>query len=211
MGKKKKQLYIGFVLDETGSMDLCKLSTISGFNEYLQQRQREDPEGLFTLTVFNASNTREVCNMAKIRDVLPLTPESYQPNSLTPLYDAIGRGIRIAESASKSGDPVLIVIQTDGEENASHEFTRQAIFDLVEQKKKDGWTFLFMGTDIDAYATGASIGVPKGNTMNYASADSVAAFRTASRATSRYSAGGGVQQNQLFDDQSSGKTPHRMR
>ena len=194
---KKKQLVIGFVLDETGSMRQWMNATIDGFNEYLDARRTEDPDAQLILTLFNSENTREVFN-GKVKDAPRLSQANYQPDHTTPLYDAVARGIRLAEAAASKGNPVLMVIQTDGLENASREFTQQQIFERVKQKREAGWTFIFLGADIDAFAVGAAMNMPQGNTLMYASADSVDMFAQVSRASSRYSAGSGKQNENLF-------------
>ena len=53
--KKLENVYVNFVLDETGSMDIVRDSTISGFNEYIKTLKK-DAKGpiLFTLTKFNS-------------------------------------------------------------------------------------------------------------------------------------------------------------
>ena len=87
---------------------------------------------------------------------------------MTPLYDAIDRTIDYAERTSDGSPDVVIVVFTDGHENASRKATRQSVFNKIEEKKKRGWTFVFLGANIDSYATGGSMGYSAGSTMNYA-------------------------------------------
>ena len=56
---------------------------------------------------------------------------------------------------------------TDGHENASTSWTRHALFELIDAKKAEGWTFDFMGANQDAYATGSGMGFDPGSTQNY--------------------------------------------
>ena len=55
------------------------------------------------------------------------------------------------------------MVFTDGLENASRTWTRDQVFTLIEQKKAQGWTFVFMGANQDAYAEGSRIGFQAGN------------------------------------------------
>ena len=155
---------VSFVLDETGSMEVCRQATISGFNEYVQELQKKSSGIKMTLTLFNSDKTEVRYSDVVVKEVKPLTRETYSPAGMTPLYDAIGLTIK------KIGDKkagTLVVIMTDGEENASKEFTREKIFDLIKQKEADGWTFVYLGANHDSWTAGQAIGLHKGNTMNY--------------------------------------------
>lgn len=199
MGKK---MLVSFVLDETGSMLSVKDQTISGFNEYIQTLRNDDSADdiRFTLTKFNSSKTEVVYDSARVADVEPLTHESYQPNSTTPLYDAIGRTIRSVDGAKKNKDSALVIIQTDGLENASKEYTQQGIFDLIEERKKDGWTFVFLGADQDAYAASDQFGISRGNTVSYASAETQSTLRRVAKATTSYTSRSGQQTDEFWKD-----------
>jgi len=159
-------------------MGSYKAATISGFNEYVDGLR--DKDALFTLVTFNSMETKRRYEGVPIKDIAALTDETYSPNATTPLYDAIVSAI----GATKPEDSVLFVIMTDGLENASKEATRDDVFKAIEGKKKDGWSFVFLGADQDAWAVSGSIGVPAGNTMSYASAKTGETFSTLSVATS---------------------------
>jgi hypothetical protein len=60
---------------------------------------------------------------------------------------------------------------TDGEENSSKEFNRQQIFDLIKRKEAEGWTFVFLAANIDAWAVGQSIGLQASASYNAAAPD----------------------------------------
>src|ERR1700722_16119421 len=63
-----------------------------------------------------------------------------------------------------------------GEENASSEFTRESVKPLLKEKESEGWTFAFLGADIDSYAVGGSVGVSPSNTANYVKGNEKALF-----------------------------------
>lgn len=197
MGKK---LHISFVLDETGSMRACKEQTIAGFNEYIEtlRGEKNAADMRFTLTRFNSQKVDVTHEAVKLSKVALLTDESYQPTHLTPLYDAIGRTVRALEKKANKKSGVLVVIQTDGLENYSTEFTRDAIFSLIDEKKKKGWTFAFLGADQDAWLTGQALGLDKGNVMVYCSVQTTQAFRGMAAATVSYSNAGGIQMSTFW-------------
>jgi hypothetical protein len=175
-----------------------KAQTISGFNEYIEslKNDKTSKNAKFTLTKFNGAKVEIVHDGVDIEKVIPLTDATYLPDCLTPLYDAIGKTIQ----SIKSDGPVLIVIQTDGQENDSKEFTQRGIFDLIAEKKRKGWTFVFLGADMDAYAVSDSMGISKGNTANYAGSQIGAVMRAVTTASINYTHSNSAQTENFFRD-----------
>jgi hypothetical protein len=201
----KKTTILNFVLDETGSMQVCWDATISGFNEYVGNL-RKDKNGtvMMTLTQFNSTKIETVLDHIPIKKVPDLNRDTYRPNNLTPLYDAIAQTIKATEKRGKKykkKPAVLCVIMTDGHENASREYTRESIFNLVKEKEKDGWTFAYLGANQDAWAVGQSIGIPKGSSISYSgdARGTKAAFRGAAAASVAYVAAGSLPTSDFFD------------
>ena len=165
---------VSFVLDETGSMQSCRKETISGFNEYINTLKTGAKDGnqsvRFSLTKFNSAKIEMPYVNASVQDVAELTPETYVPANTTPLYDAVGNTItKVSAELKDSGKEakLLFVIMTDGQENASTEYNQRKIFDLIKEKEKENWTFIFLGANQDSWLAGHAIGVSRGNTMNY--------------------------------------------
>jgi len=184
---------VNFILDETGSMESCKTETISGFNEYIgtlkETRQKEKQDILFSLTKFNSGKTDAVYTAEPVEYIKELSTETYVPGNMTPLYDAIGVGISktAAELKAKKLKPkVLFVIMTDGAENASKEYDRKKIFDLIKKQEKENWSFIFLGADQDSWLAGESIGLSRGNTMNYVKEESIGTFSALGASTAKY-------------------------
>jgi hypothetical protein len=197
-----KTLVVNFVLDETGSMQLCADATISGFNEYIGDLAKRTEPVRFTLTKFNSTKIDVVHVGVPVAQVARLSRANYHPSDLTPLYDAIARTIKETDQAIVGiGDhAVLCVIMTDGQENASHEYDRNAIFALIKEKEAAGWTFAFLGADQDAWETGQQMGIPGGNTMSYAGtpAGTTGAMKGVATASATYLASGGVPTADFF-------------
>jgi len=160
---KKDLCEIAMVLDESGSMGSCKSDTIGGVNEFLKNQKRIKGEVNVTLVKF--SDYYKVINDAVPLDqVVFLDDNNYTPSYSTALLDAVGKtinimGKKLADKPEENRPEKLIfVIITDGKENASREFTRRQIFEMVShQKQKYNWEFIFLGADIDAW--GEEIGV----------------------------------------------------
>ena len=86
---------------------------------------------------------------------------------MTPLYDAIGLLLDRAERHGGDDADQLVVVLTDGAENASREWTQERLFARIGELRERGWTFVFLGANQDSYASGGGLGVRHGNTSNF--------------------------------------------
>lgn len=179
---------IGFLLDETGSMQSIADDTIGGFNSYLDGLGKLTAR--VTLASFDSNRFVVRSEAAKPRDVERLSRENYRPGAMTPLIDSAMRLISMVEKTVKSKDRVNIVIQTDGHENASSKHTRADLAAKVKKLTKKGWEFIYLGAGIDAFAEAASFGISKDKTLNYGKQKSGETFDLVSRKTAAYAATG---------------------
>lgn len=185
---------IYFLLDRSGSMQSIEEYVVQGFDEFIVEQRKEAGEATFTLVQFDGDDPDDVVIDAKPLSLITSIAGRFVPRGMTPLYDAIGLLLDRAEHrlTRTGGDPAdqLVVIMTDGMENASRECTPDGIFERIAELRKAGWTFVFLGANQDSYATGSTLGVVAGNTSNYtASPDSVlAAQRGLSRAVTSWRA-----------------------
>lgn len=183
---KTNKVIVNVVLDRSGSMNSTRAGTISGYNEYIQAlRADKDSEYSVSLTQFDAPMTAPELTVSyldrALADVPELTEQDYVPRGNTPLYDAIGECVRRVDA---KGRGVIVLIITDGMENASQEFTKDTVKSLIKQKEAEGWTFAFLGANIDSYAVGASVGVAAGATSNYVAGNEKALYANLAQATS---------------------------
>lgn len=157
---------VTFLLDETGSMESIKDDTIGGFNSYLDSLKSAGAAIDFTLVKFDSRRIEKVCVAVPIAQVAELNATTYTPRATTPLIDAAYKTIKAVESSLNGKSPKIVVcIQTDGHENASTEHTWDELNALIKEKTAAGWQFNFLGTGIDAYDTGARMGVAAMATM----------------------------------------------
>ena len=155
---------ITFVLDESGSMEHMRNAAREAFNEFLQEQINHGGRTWWTLVTFN-SQTRERFEHIPGAEVRPLHDRDYQPNAMTALYDALGDAItatqkRLVESQDQ-GNPsdVIVVVMTDGMENASRRWNHQRIFDLITECEQGGWQFIFLGANQDSWAVADRLGM----------------------------------------------------
>lgn len=185
--------HIYFVLDRSGSMGTIADDVVGGFNAFVANQKAEGDDALMTLVQFDTQNAQEyLCVNTPIGSVSELSRLTYVPRGGTPLFDAMGFTLSLAlqrevelRAAGKPAEHILFITFTDGEENSSHEFDRERVFNLVNLKQEEGWSFVFMGANQDAYAAGNSVGVGMANASNFvADADGTSlAFRDLSVAT----------------------------
>lgn len=192
-----KAAHISMVLDASGSMHYVWDATIEGFNAFVKGQQDDvRASGIPTTVTLYTFNGDSVTCVFKDRDVLVvplLTRETYKPGGGTNLLDAFG-GAMMAINADLEGyteaerGSVQIVALTDGEENQSRTFTNSDIKAMVESAEAQGWGFMFLGANIDAFAVGGTLGMRFENTMSFsADAQSVGAtMLSASRSAATY-------------------------
>lgn len=165
-------VYNLIILDESGSMDSIKNATISGFNELVQtikgiEKQYPEQQHFISFITFNGFGIKTHLDKKPVSDLSEIDGKSYQPNAMTPLYDAIGLSVlklRV-DLAGKENTSVLVTILTDGEENASKEFTGTQIKSIIDEQKALGWTFSYIGANQDVEKVAATISIT--NTMHF--------------------------------------------
>ena len=160
--KNNIKLDVVFILDKSGSMSGSEEHTISSFNEYLAKEKKNKFNTKITTVLFS-HDYEYLHNRVDVSKVKKLTSDDYYVGGCTALYDALGNTINFMEK--KDTDKVLFIIITDGYENASKEYDNKMIKKLI--KKHSDWEFIYIGADIDSYASGGAIGIKKDNIANY--------------------------------------------
>merc|ERR1719498_2113849 len=171
-GNSANRAHIYFLLDRSGSMQTIADDVIGGFNTFVKEQQKacNDSAGLdMTMVQFDSQDPQEVVFSAcDITEVPLLSSSTFRPRAATPLFDAMGGILNMAEEAKSPDSEVIIVSFTDGMENASREHSKKCILAKIEAKHKEGWTFVFLGANQDSYAEGGQLGYNKANIQNFA-------------------------------------------
>lgn len=187
----KKTSHVVFVLDASSSMFRHKAKTISAFNEFLQGQVQDakasNIETFVSLYTFNGTTVTNTASRINVNDFTPLSDQSYLPNGNTNLNDAIGSVIGtinndLAKFKKSHRDSVIVVILTDGEENASKVFKNSDIKQMIKKCENKNWGFLFLGANIDSFAVGSTYGFTQANTLQYSMENIGAANLAATRA-----------------------------
>lgn len=162
------------ILDRSGSMSKLAEDTIGGYNSFIEQQRAKTGAAAVTTVIFD-DQYEKIVDAVDLRDVPELTSAEYYARGNTALLDAVGR--TITETLAKmerdkicpAKRRVLVLIMTDGYENASKEFRKADVKALVEATTNDyKWNYVFIGANIDAAAEAGSIGISHRHAANYA-------------------------------------------
>lgn len=188
---------VAVVLDRSGSMAPLREATIAGLNEFLDIQRKSPGDVLLHLVQFD-DKYDIVRDFTPLSDVKPISHADYEPRGWTALMDAMGRTIndvgnrlKAMPEATRPGK-VVMVIQTDGQENYSKEYARAKIMEMViHQREKYQWEFVFLGANIDAMTTADSFGILRGSTMQYTAnvASTKALYGVVGRSVSNFKSG----------------------
>lgn len=171
--------HIYFLLDRSGSMQSILSDTIGGFDAFIAEQRATPGQCRVTLAQFD-TEYEVVYAGTDVADVPSLV---LHPRGMTALHDAMGRLITDAGAGlaalpeEKRPGTVVVAIMTDGLENASREWTGDAIRHLVQQQSNTyNWQFLYMGADQDAVEVGSKLGVAAANSITYGRQNAVVAM-----------------------------------
>lgn len=183
---------IACIIDRSGSMASIKDDAIGGFNTFLEEQKKLNGTASMTLVLFD-DQYEMIYDNIDLEKVENLTDKTFQPRGYTALLDAIGKTInnleeRLSKQEFEFPPKVIICILTDGAENRSKEFNNEQIKELIENKRKQRWEFIFLAANQDAFSTAARYGISQNMTMNFA-ADAIgtrSAYTTMSTMVSQY-------------------------
>lgn len=162
---QKDQIHNLIILDESGSMASAYEGTIDAFNHLLNNikstaSEFEDQEHKVTFVSFNTSGRKYVSENCSPENIEKLSTKNYRPDGGTPLLDTIGFAVHHLRNQLENQDAkVLVTIFTDGNENASREFSGPQIHALVESMEAKGWTFTYIGAEHDVQKAAMQINI----------------------------------------------------
>ena len=193
---------IAALLDRSGSMQRSKAATEDGWGELINGQRAEQGNCEVTLAQFDTHY--EV--LYPPTDIAAVPEFVVNPRGSTALLDATGRFItEVGEQLAAMPEEqrpgtVICLIMTDGMENASRQWSWDAVKRLITQQREVyGWEFIFLGANIDAVEVGMRMGVDADSALTFA-ADSYDGNREAYRVTSVKMRYARMQQKRDFTD-----------
>lgn len=167
-------LSVFVALDRSGSMQGEPwTNAIDSLNEYVKNLQKEKIEGDITIIAFDANNqvngqkTRlvPIVEEQSIAYFEPIKFDVLQPAGMTPLFDAAADVMDRA--LERNSERTVVVILTDGHENASTEYTQEKIKDKVKMLEKRKWEVIFLGANFDVASYTAGSGLASTKMRNF--------------------------------------------
>ena len=158
-----------FILDKSGSMRYYTDETIRGFNTMLDVQRKEEGRAYITTVLFNEKSVY-LHEREEIEKVKKLTRKDYEAGGCTALLDAVGDAIEKA-GRSRCGNKTVVIVITDGLENASVNYTYKEIREKIASRRLQGWEFIFLGANIDVAAEAEKIGIPMRRAAGYCQDD----------------------------------------
>ena len=172
-----KETYYLLIVDASSSMNPLTKSTISGVNEQIdsiKQLEKEFPNQKYNMSFIHFSDSVTIEYANRQSSALEHISESnYRCSGMTALLDAIGVGVRnlnekIGDKIASGEAAAVVVIITDGEENASREFDGPKVKSMIEElQATNRWTFTFVGANIDSISTASRYGIDVKNVMQF--------------------------------------------
>jgi uncharacterized protein YegL len=162
-----------FIVDRSGSMSRIA-SDMEGAIKSVLSDQQKDFKGDINVTFVRFDTEYEEVFTGRPIKKVAQKDLSIDPRGGTALLDAMGRTLntferKFSETNEKDKpDKVLFLIITDGEENSSHEYSRERVMGMIKTLERDHkWGFTYIGADQDAIQEGCSLGIARGSSLNY--------------------------------------------
>ncbi len=152
------------IVDRSGSMNSIREEAQGGLNGFIEDQKKVGKANLTIVQFDNEINC--VCDKVNLTEA-----EKYvlKPRGMTALLDAIGYVISDKEKYTSKGGKTIVVVLTDGDENCSKEWNKDKIFKLINERKEDGWEFMFLAAGQDAISTAIGYGFDGDSAVSFAS------------------------------------------
>ena len=170
---KKSKTFYHIILDQSGSMSDCVNQTLKGLADQRKEiiaiaNEFPDQEIRVGLTVFDHNIELKYSNLS-VTELSRMNSFHYRPNGQTALLDAIGMSVAATQRLMvNEGDSAVIIILTDGYENASKEYSHKQIKELIQAKEETGkWSFTYLGATLDAVEIARSMNIKAENSFAF--------------------------------------------
>ena len=161
-------------------MSSCWNDVKGGYKEIVKANKEAPGKCTFTVAAFDSEYDllEDFTDIQNVNENLRVVPRG-----MTALLDAIGKtinsvGEKLAALAEEDRPAkICMIVQTDGQENASKEFTKDSVKKMIDtQTNVFNWQFQFIGATLESVNEAQSLGFSKGNTTNYNTGNSLNTF-----------------------------------
>lgn len=161
------------LLDRSGSMQTLWVEALGSINAYAKElANRHDGDAVDSHLTVVAFDGHDGLQFETLRRKQPglhwenVTDKDATPRGMTPLLDALARLVALAETDNEQR--AVIVVMTDGAENASQEVTREGVKAALDRARKRGWEVVFLGANFDNFGDASALGVDASQQMSMA-------------------------------------------
>lgn len=173
----KRATDILVLFDRSGSMNNIVDEAVGAVNGFIDEQRELDAEGEVYVTLASFDTIYEVLFDKKPLPYLEkLTVDMVMPRGMTALNDSIAK---LIHSKEDNDHKTVLLVMTDGFENASQEYSPDAIKKLVSQKENEGWDVNFIGAGLskqDVDTMSQNLGFAKSAVFDK-SAEGMSAYR----------------------------------
>ncbi len=169
---------ITVVLDRSGSMSSIRWPMEGGLERFIDSQRQVPGACHVSLIQFDTKAIEVVFTAIPVADVRPIR---ISPRGGTPLHDAMAIAINstgerlAAMPADDRPAKVLMLVITDGAENASRETTAAQVRAMIQhQQEVYSWEFIFLAANVNAFREARRMGIDTTRAVEFgANADDV--------------------------------------
>jgi hypothetical protein len=171
-----KRLLVGIVLDRSSSMGSIVDATIGGTNEQFSAlRDSDDAANTFVAfstfanrvtPVFHDGTPEKKATLVPVTSLKDISDADYRPSGMTAMFDGVSDMIDFLSGEANHLDDVLVVVISDGAENAS-QISSEKLASKVTELQEAGWNFTYIGANQDLTKVQAQLGFHAGNMMTF--------------------------------------------
>jgi hypothetical protein len=150
--------------------------TISGTNEQFSAlRDSDDAANTFVAfntfsnvvtPVFHDGTPEKNPTLVPVTSLKDISDADYRPSGMTAMFDGVNAMIDFLSAEASHVDDVLIVVISDGGENASTT-TSENLASKIKELQDAGWNFTYIGANQDLTQVQSQLGFHKGNMMTF--------------------------------------------
>jgi hypothetical protein len=179
--KQQRRLLVGIVLDRSSSMSVIVDATISNTNEQFSAL-RDSDDAANTFVAFNtfANTVTPVLHdgskdrnpiLVPVNALEDISDVNYRPSGMTAMYDGVDAMITFLSAEAKHNDDVMVVVISDGAENASRNITSAELASKIKELQDSDWNFTYIGANQDLTQVAADLGIHVGNMLSFQAHD----------------------------------------
>jgi hypothetical protein len=204
MPKNNNSAYV--LLDRSGSMASSWVESVNAINQFVTGLPKstkiqitafdapsyssgpffQDPKVIpLGLNSLQPNDWYKTVRTGKVKDYKEISTVEISPRGMTALNDSLG--LLLNSVLSESPEKAVIVVMTDGHENASKETSAKQAKDLIQKCKDRGYEIVWLGADFNEVENQASsYGLDLNKTMNTSANMRAVAYQNLSAETSSY-------------------------